>query len=137
MDRAQVILLMMFAPAVVAAPACSARLPGADASYPAARRTPVTSERNVLGSNEVRHSTGSNAFEIIQELRPHFLRMRGPLHAPMVFVDTFMQGGTDSLREIPAWDIAEIRYLDSGTATELHGTGFTGGIIQIVTTRRQ
>jgi hypothetical protein len=45
------------------------------------------------------------------------------------------RGGVDVLREIPALDIAEIRYLDGREATQRFGTGYSGGIIHILTIR--
>jgi hypothetical protein len=82
---------------------------------------------------ELRQATGSNAFDLIQQLRPQYLRRRGASQAPAVFLDNIPRGGVDALRQIPALDVAEIRYLDSRAATQQFGTGYSGGIILVLT----
>lgn len=93
----------------------------------------MTGSRNALSESEVRLATGSSAFEVIQQLRPAFLRRRGSLHGPTVFVDNVPRGGVDELRRISAGSIAGIRYFDGLAATQTFGTGYTGGIIQVLT----
>lgn len=75
---------------------------------------------------------GSNALEVVRQLRPDFLRSRGPLHAPKVFVDHVSRGSVGELRQIPAASIREIRYLDARAATQQFGPGYSGGVIHVL-----
>ena len=100
----------------VATLACAGGRPAASAMRAGSARDARVTNSKVLGLDELRLAPGSNAFQIVQERRPLFLRSRGH-HAPTVFVDYAQRGGTDTLREIDASDIAEIRYLDSTEAT--------------------
>lgn len=97
--------------------------------------SPVSPGLRVLGGDELRSASGSTALDVVQTLRPLFLKRRGPLHAPTVFVDNVARGGVEELRAIPASSIAEIRYLDSRAATQQFGTGYTGGVIHVLSGR--
>ena len=134
MRFARYAVAMLSIPGVATLLACANRRPGT-AEALLAHRGPVSANgtRNTLSPEELRRALGSNAFEIVQQLRPLFLRTRGPGPGPNVFVDNQRRGGVDQLRLIPAWEIAEIRYFDSRAATLLFGGAHSGGIIQILT----
>jgi len=126
---------MGFGLVLVGSPAC-ARPQVTTESRPASTgRSRAGTRSDVLGVDELRRASGRNALEIIQQLRPLYLRSRGPLHTPTVFVDLMRRGGVDELRAIPASSIAEVRYLDGRDATQRFGSGYSGGIIHISTTR--
>lgn len=128
-------VVLVSAPVFVGTLACAGRRPTATETPPASAQARATGTSKVLSIDELSRAPGRNALELLQELRPQYLRNRGPLHAPTVFVDYLRRGGTDALREIPASSIAEIRYLDSRDATQLFGSGYTGGIIHVLTAR--
>ena len=123
------------ATALVALTACASGSGGASA----ARQNP-----NVISSDEIIESSASNAFEVIQRLRPNFLRTRGAVHGTpgatnamemvdlVVYLNENRLGGTDQLRQIATTDIREIRYFNSSEATTKWGTGHSGGAIQVV-----
>ena len=99
---------------------------------------------NVISLDEIIESSASNAFEVIQRLRPNFLRTRGAVHGTpgatnamemvdlVVYLNENRLGGTDQLRQISTTDIREIRYFNSSEATTKWGTGHSAGAIQIV-----
>jgi len=79
-----------------------------------------------------------NAYEVVQRLRPRWLRPRGPASfsgtAPViVFVDNVRAGGVDFLYGIPVERITEIRGFDASDATNRWGTGLAGGAIEVIT----
>lgn len=115
--------------------ACAAHRPSAEEPRAGGAREVRNRSRNLLGIEELRQARGANAFEIVQQLRPDFLRRRGPLHGPKVFLEQVQLGDEDQLRSIPASSVWEIRYLDSRAATQQFGGGYTGGVILVLTAR--
>lgn len=102
--------------------------------------------RDVITEAEIasRASGASNAFEVIQKLRPQMLQSRGvtsprdstgATSRPKVFVDNIEYGDVSALANLHATQIKEIRFLSSRDATTQWGTGFTGGVILITTKR--
>lgn len=99
---------------------------------------------NLISMEEIIESSASNAYEVIQRLRPNFLRTRGAVHGTpgatnamemvdlVVYLNESRLGGSDQLRQISTADIREIRYFNSSEATTKWGTGHSGGAIQIV-----
>ena len=51
----------------------------------------------------------------------------------MVFVDGLHRGELDVLYGISANEVQEIRFIGSSEATLLHGQGYLGGIIEVIT----
>lgn len=101
--------------------------------------------QNVISSEEITASSATNAYEVIQKLRPNFLRTRGAVHgAPVggannietvdlvVYLNENRLGGSDQLRQISTTEIREIRYYSASEATTKWGTGHSAGAIQIV-----
>ena len=99
---------------------------------------------NVISMEEIIESSASNAYEVIQRLRPNFLRTRGAVHGTpgaanavemvdlVVYLNENRLGGSDQLRQIATGDIKEIRYFNSSEATTKWGTGHSAGAIQVV-----
>lgn len=80
----------------------------------------------------------TNGYELVQRFRPRWLRARGrssmSSSAPVVvFVDNVHLGAVESLYNIAVERISEIRYFDAADATSRWGTGFSGGVIEVVT----
>lgn len=79
-----------------------------------------------------------SAFQIVRRLRPQWLRSRGTANLegasilPVVFVDRSRRGEIRELELIAADDVERIRYLSSRDATTRYGTGFLGGIIEVI-----
>jgi hypothetical protein len=121
--------------ATMALTACASSGGGASA----AKQNP-----NVISMEEIVESSASNAYEVIQRLRPNFLRTRGAVHGTpgatnaiemvdlVVYLNENRLGGSDQLRQIATGDIKEIRYFNSSEATTKWGTGHSAGAIQVV-----
>jgi outer membrane cobalamin receptor len=102
---------------------------------PARRRDTITAE-------EISGLQVTSGFEVVQQLRPEYLRTRGVqsmrsagTQMAVVYVDGVRQGGPEALRQVPRESIQEIRYLNGSDATTQYGTGHGGGAI-LVRTRR-
>ena len=130
-------VVIVSTPLLFGTAACAGRrASGPETSNAIASRERPRGTSAVLGGDELRKAPGSNALEIIQELRPLFLLKHRGQPGPIVFVDDAPRGGTETLREIPALDVVEIRYIDAVSATQLYGSGHAGGVIYVVTGER-
>jgi hypothetical protein len=86
------------------------------------------------------HVAMRDAYEVVQRLRPTWLRSRGRVsiqsttaQLPVVYVDNIRFGGPGSLRQISVDAVEEIRYMGAGEATTRYGTGHAGGVILVRT----
>jgi hypothetical protein len=82
----------------------------------------------------------ATAYEVVEQLRPEYLRNRGPTSVSrptppeaVVYLDGVRQGGLETLRRIRKQTLREIRYMDAREATTLYGTGHRAGAILVVT----
>jgi hypothetical protein len=101
-------------------------------------------DRIVFDEIEAKASDAKNAYEVIERLRPQFLRARPsrtisnqnpvPIH---VFIDGGYRGGLEVLREITANSVIEITYLNGTDATTRFGTGYESGAILVKTGGRR
>ena len=94
--------------------------------------------QNVIGVEEIQGSTASNAYDLIQQVRPNWMRSRGPGSLrdpqpvfPVVYLGDISYGPMESLRGFPTNGIDEIRYINATTATTRFGSGHAGGVIQV------
>ncbi len=98
--------------------------------------------RNVITYDEISMSRtgGSSAYDLIQRLRPEYLRSRGtsslsnitPVTA-VVYIDEVRYGQLESLRTLSADQIREVHYINASDATTRFGTDHVGGAILITT----
>jgi len=106
---------------------------------------PARQSTNVISGEEITTSGATNAYDVIQKLRPSFLRTRGAVHgAPVgtannieavdlvVYLNENRLGGSEQLRQLSTADISEIRYFSASEATTKWGTGHSAGAIQVV-----
>jgi len=94
---------------------------------------------DVLTRAEIENSRASDAYELLQQLRPQFLRGRGSVSMrnpavgqPVVYKNEVRHGDIQSLRSILIEEIAEIRFISASDATTRWGTGHAGGVIQVL-----
>jgi hypothetical protein len=94
--------------------------------------------RDVLTAEEISRASGMTAYDVIQQLRPQFLRIRsgrsiqGSGQAePVIYVDNIRSGGLAALRSIRAESVEEIRYIGASDATTRFGTGHMAGAILV------
>jgi len=98
---------------------------------------------NVISQDEITAQNGTNAFEVISHLRPQYLKTRGrtsiqgqPTVASeyaSVFLDSQYYGDLNSLRNVAAINIREIRYLPANEAVTRYGMQYGNGVIEIRT----
>jgi hypothetical protein len=128
----------------------SARGGGATASGSAGPSTQrISTSRDVIAEAEItsRASDASTAYQIVEKLRPQMLRARGssismnpdsaastPI-VPRVYVDGISFGEVNTLSNIAANQVKEIRFISARDATTQWGTGHMGGVI-LVTTKK-
>ncbi|MFQ6046823.1 MAG: hypothetical protein ACE5PT_10795 [Gemmatimonadales bacterium] len=93
-----------------------------------------TRSRNVLTAAELAGLPYDNAYDAIRRLRPTWLQRRagGQAAYPVLFIQDNRVGELDQLRSIPLQDVAEIRFINARDATTRWGTGYRGGVIQVI-----
>ena len=102
-------------------------------------RARQTGDRDVLAAEEIERSNAGTLHEAIQVLRPHFFFSRGRTsmrtpnnYLPVVMVNSVPQASVESLRSISARDVRYVRLLSAPDATTKFGTGYMGGVIEVV-----
>jgi len=99
-------------------------------------------ERDVITREEIqdRAPDAKTAYDVIQRLRPQFLRTRqsGSMTqtAPVaikVYIDGAARGSVITLRDVQAISVRSIQYLDGSDATTRYGTGHENGAIVVNT----
>lgn len=100
------------------------------------------SGRNVLTLDELREDASASVYQVIQKRRPAWLNARGlssfregsgELPQILVYRDGFRVGDVESLREVPASTLVEVRYYDAAAATYRFGIGNIHGAIELLT----
>ena len=97
----------------------------------------------VITLAEIEEITADNAFAVVEQLRPQWLRRRGPTsilepqgELPTVYVDNMRVGDLAILSSIPVDEISEIRFISGSDATTRWGTGVTAGVIEVIRKRK-
>lgn len=86
-------------------------------------------DRDVISAEEIEGTTGlRSAYEVVERLRPLWLRSRGDRSTHLTteivaYQDNTMLGDVESLREVPIELVDEIRSLGSSEAMRLAGLG--------------
>ena len=102
-------------------------------------RTTGGGNRNLITRTEINESRANTAYEVVQQLRPDFLRGRvsgttvGANDLPVVYLDGTRLGDLEQLRSIPAAIILTIQLISASDATTRWGTGYPGGVIEVKT----
>lgn len=114
---------------------------GSQAPAGASAPTPTTRERNVITRAEIEQADwATNAFDLVQRLRPGFLRVSGPTtwsgasQTAMVRLNDQELGDFGALRQILVSSVQEIRYYSASEATAKFG-GIRGRPVIWVTTK--
>jgi len=99
--------------------------------------SPASPQRIV--PSELLDVVAGNAYDVVRQLRPQWLRSRGPTSVmeprgelPSVYVDNMMHRDLEVLRDIPLSEILEMRFVNGPDATNRWGTGFVAGVIEVV-----
>ncbi len=95
-------------------------------------------DENLITEVEIITNNAINAYDLIHNLRPHWLRSRGrrsikfpQTSYPVVYVNENRYGDISSLSSIGKQNITEIRHLDAADATTFLGSNHAGGAILI------
>jgi len=94
------------------------------------------SSRTVLVAEDVEMGSVQDVYQIIQRHRSLWLRGRGALGPPIVYLNGQRRGGIQTLQDIPAGDFFQAQLLSPAEATSLYGTGHASGVISVETRRR-
>jgi len=98
------------------------------------------SNAGIITRGEIVSAGSGNAYEIIRRLRPNFLRAHGATTVgqaqelsafPNVYLDGLMYGDINSLRNIDATQMDEVRMYGAAEAQTRFGSGNSNGVIAI------
>lgn len=117
---------------------------GAGACGSSGRSAPGSSlNHDLITLQEIQQSPAANAYDLITQVRPNWLRGRGTpsfrnraVDLPVVYLGDRPQGPVDILRSFATASLAELRYINATTATTRYGEGHAGGVIEVVLLRR-
>lgn len=95
----------------------------------------------LITPEELQASRYTTAFQVVQSLRPQWLRLRGPTslgqgESVKVYLDGSLLGGPEQLQQITTRSISSIRFLDGNEATQRWGLDHGQGAL-VVSTRRE
>jgi hypothetical protein len=98
---------------------------------------------NRITEAELADLTALTVYQAIQRIRPTWLHARvstirgssGARYPAQVFVDGMPRGELDVLNAMDIRDVQEIRFLSASDATTRFGTGYPGGIIDVIMKR--
>jgi hypothetical protein len=100
------------------------------------------SDRNLITRDQLESQPSITARQVIERLHREWLRGRaGTIRSPTgrvypkIFVNDRPYGGLDALNAFGTEDIEEIRYISASDATTRFGTGYPGGIINLILRR--
>lgn len=108
----------------------------------------VARDATQITTGEIRASRRANALELVQALRPEWLRKRsntaslrrarvsysGPDDV-LAYLDGQRLGAVETLRSIPVDDVEMIRHYTASGAQQRFGDGHPNGVIEIITRR--
>ncbi len=86
---------------------------------------------DVITLEEIDASDALTVFDLIQQVRPRFLRPAGIGDPVIVYVDGVRRGNALELRSVPRVNASEIRYVSGTDATTRYGTGHRSGAIEV------
>ncbi len=92
-------------------------------------------DRNLITTADIAELTGlSDALQVVQQLRPAWLRRRGRTGFPTVYRNDSRRGENPAaLANIPIEIVREIRFLSATDANIRWGTSVSGRVIHITT----
>ena len=94
--------------------------------------------RNLITAEEIEGLPVTTAFDLVERLRPAWLRARGPASMgsgrpdnPVVYIDQVHTGGLEALERISSLVVEEIRFISGRDATTRFGMNHGGGAIMV------
>lgn len=100
---------------------------------PAAPAVRVRHNPDLITAAEIDGTTASDALNLVQRLRPQWLRARAasPGDVVVVYVNGGRLGSAAELRNLKAETIGEMRYVRSEEAVARYGMGHSAGVILV------
>lgn len=92
---------------------------------------------DMITSEQIQEAgTVSNAYTLVQRLRPNWLRTRGrsSVQNPgelIVYVDGSRRGGASALRQINVVNVESMQFMNANQATLRYGSGHDHGVIEV------
>lgn len=92
---------------------------------------------NMISQEQIQEAGSmSNAYNLVQRLRPNWLRKRGPSSVSsqsdiVVYVEGSRQGPPSTLRQINVIDVESMEFLSDNEATSRFGSGHDHGAILV------
>jgi hypothetical protein len=121
-------------PALVVLAVSLSTLPACAAGNPNGFPTSIGPESNLLCASEFGATRFTNLREAIHELRPRFLRGRGPdAYPPVAYVDGSRMTDLDFLHAMAPREIVQVLFESPVDATSHYGTGHAGGALLVST----
>jgi hypothetical protein len=128
--------------ALVGAAGCASSGTAGQAGGPQTTTVSSSTQRkdpNVITEAELSSRSALTARQVIEQLRPQFLRTRGTTtlggagtsDVIWVYFDGTRMGTIEVLNNIGAHEVREIRYLSPSEATNRYGTGHVQGAILV------
>jgi hypothetical protein len=112
------------------------------ACAPATAYYPDMHDRSVVSLPEIQSVRAESALDLVRKTRPNFLASRGVTtvlgnssNYPTVYLDGIRYGSINSLQDIPASSVAEIRLYTAGQSAPF-GMGNVSGVLSIRSRRR-
>jgi hypothetical protein len=109
---------------------------------PSAGTPRVATDRNMINQLELESVASTNLYELIEKVRPNFLRSRGQTSIntagqefPAVYVDGRPYGDIASLRTIVTSQVSLVRYYDAPSAAARFGAINAPGVIDVTIKR--
>jgi hypothetical protein len=105
-----------------------------------------THDRSVIPYEDMQRATGvNNLYEVVQRLRPEWLKSRGVQAnqmnrgqiietAAVVYIDGQRNGEVDMLKSMPIRGLAALRFYSASEAQVKFGTGNMAPVIEVITT---
>ena len=98
--------------------------------------------RNLISTEEIAEQPITTAYDLVQRLRPGWLRNRGPSSIagggpslPLVYIDEVRSGSLEALNRVSTQIIREIQFINGRDATTKWGLDHGGGVIMVLTGR--
>jgi hypothetical protein len=99
----------------------------------------MSSVRNIITQEQIESTGYTNVYDVVVRLHGEFLRDRGAVsiktnqhNRAVVFLNSQEYGIPETLRNVPAGGIAEIRYFTGTEAASKFGSQYGGGVIQLI-----
>jgi outer membrane cobalamin receptor len=115
----------------------------AQAACVSAPRRAVGAGIDTVTEEEIDAMRATSAYDVVARTHAEYLHSRGrqsldsrmPAIPAHVYVDDTFYGEIDTLKAIPASQLAEVRFFQGYEAQYRFGSGHMGGVVQLITKR--